>query len=91
MSPPGFDGDFDSSGAAFGLGDPSECHENVAALRRAGRGDICTGFALPEDGYWLLHSWLVEPSGRVIETTEERTAYYGHRFDDEGAKLFAGT
>jgi hypothetical protein len=30
-----------------------------------------------------------EPSGRIIETTELRDAYFGYQLDDAGAAIFA--
>jgi hypothetical protein len=50
---------------------------------------LSTGFALSDDGMWRPHSWLRASSGTLIETTEQRVAYYGFAFDDEGAELFA--
>ena len=80
---------FDPENAAVEEGEPSECHANVVSLWREGRGAICTGYALSPDGLWRPHSWLREPSGRIVETTERRDAYYGHEFDEEGAAIFA--
>jgi hypothetical protein len=81
---------FDPTDARFALGEPSECHENVASLWAAGEGHPCTGFALSEDGLWRSHSWLFDATARVVETTEARAAYYGYEFADaEGAALFA--
>jgi hypothetical protein len=69
-------------------GDPSECHANAVALWRAGRGAICTGYALSGER-WRSHSWVAAPGGVIIETTELRAAYYGFELDDDGAAIFA--
>jgi hypothetical protein len=70
-------------------GEPSECHANVVSLWRAGRGAVCNGFALSDDGLWRSHSWLSEPCGHIVETTELRTAYFGSQLDDHTAEVFA--
>jgi hypothetical protein len=69
-------------------GDPSECHANAVALWRAGRGSICTGYAL-SDERWRSHSWIAAPGGVIIETTALRDAYYGYELDGDGAAIFA--
>jgi hypothetical protein len=65
------------------------CHVNVARLHRAGRGAIATGYALAEDGLWREHSWIVEASGAVVETTVPWVLYYGCMLDDGEARRFA--
>lgn len=70
--------------AIFEAGAPSRCHENVATLLERGRTDGgatvsegCYGYALSEDGLWRPHSWAVDSTGRVIETTVPRQCYVG--------------
>jgi hypothetical protein len=74
--------------AVVEAGASGECHANAVALWRSGRGAISTGFALSDDGMWRAHSWLRESSGRLIETTEQRVAYFGLALDHEDADLF---
>ena len=74
-------------------GEPSQCHRNSALLWNANRGkcQICTGYALSDDGLWRQHSWVVQPlslSWRVWETTEKRVAYFGVVFNDEECERF---
>lgn len=65
-------------------GEPSRCHDNVAALLylaeqegyTAIRGGM-TGYALSPDGLWRQHSWAYGLEGEIYETTVERTAYFG--------------
>lgn len=80
---------YDPANATLEAGEPSECHANVARLWRAGRGSICTGYAL-SNGRWRSHSWIAARDGAIIETTEPRDAYYGIELDDQGAQTFAG-
>ena len=57
----------------------SRCHQNVAALWRNQKPQIvaiATGYALSNDGLWRQHSWGLLRDG-VLETTEERTRYFG--------------
>lgn len=68
----------------------SDCHNNAVALWR--RGDavaVGTGYALSDDGLWREHSWAWDDQGRIIETTESRSRYFGLRFDADGAEWFA--
>jgi hypothetical protein len=81
---------FETGTVRLDEGDPSDCHVNVVRLWREGHGAICTGFALSPDDYWRHHSWIRDPSGAIVETTEVRSVYFGFEFDDEGAELFAG-
>ena len=80
---------FDPNSATLEPGEANDCHANVVKLWRAGRGTVCSGFALSPDGKWRCHSWLRDHSGSVVETTVPRTAYFGLAFDDEAAELFA--
>lgn len=72
---------------------PSHCHCNAAQFWAANKGrcQICTGYALSEDGIWRQHSWLVQPltrSWRIWETTVKRVAYFGVIFDDAECERF---
>ena len=80
---------FDAGTAELEPGNPNDCHANSSALWREGRGALCIGYALSEDMLWRSHSWVQAPTGRLIETTEVREAYFGWQLDDEGAELFA--
>lgn len=81
-------GDFWGGAARLELGRRNGCHANAARLWEQGRGDIATGYALSPDGYWRQHSWVVAPDG-LIETTQERTRYYGAVLTDTEAAGFA--
>lgn len=65
-------------------GIPSECHKNSSLLWKCNKDKvnikICTGYGLSDDGLWRQHSWTVylDTDGpKIVETTEERLAYYG--------------
>ena len=79
------------AGAAARLeaGEGSACHGNVARLHRTGGGAIATGYALAADGLWREHSWIVEASGSVVETTVSWVLYYGCMLNDDEARRFA--
>jgi hypothetical protein len=83
--------------------EPNRCHDNVSELWK-GRGPrsrlfaIVTGYALtdddsdPDDGIWRPHSWaLSRTAGRIliIETTLERSQYFGLILDGQNADIFA--
>lgn len=73
-------------------GEPSSCHQNVAALWKARPKTIriMTGYALSDDHIWRCHSWAIDKySGRLIETTVERDLYYGIRLSAKEAARFA--
>lgn len=53
------------------------CHGNSACLMREGLGEVVNGYALSPDGLWRNHSWLLQPNGKLIETTVRRKAYFG--------------
>jgi hypothetical protein len=71
-------------------GRPSDCHGNVGRLwiRRKGRIEIATGYALSDDGLWRSHSWGFE-ADHVIETTEARELYFGILLAPARAARFA--
>jgi hypothetical protein len=69
----------------------NSCHQNVASIWRSHRFGIvgvATGYALSDDGLWRQHSWGVLRSG-VLETTEERTKYFGILHQGAEADHFA--
>src|SRR5690606_30133884 len=63
-------------------GQQSQCHRNSCLCWEANHTTmmVATGYALSKDGLWRQHSWCVQPhdgSIRIVETTEERIAYFG--------------
>lgn len=60
-------------------GEASRCHQNVLRLWKIDPGlQVCTGYALSNDGIWRSHSWCFDPPNyRILETTEKRIAYHG--------------
>lgn len=76
---------------SFIKGRPSQCHENSSLIWNDNKSliQIMTGYALSEDGMWRQHSWCIYKSdGQIIETTENRLAYFGFILTDEEAELF---
>ena len=68
----------------------SQCHVNTAHLWLEGRVQgIATGYALSDDGLWRQHSWGLDDHGRIVETTEERIAYFGFRLNGSESREFA--
>lgn len=70
---------------------PSSCHQNMAAVwqkREHGIVAIATGYALSEDGLWRQHSWGILRDG-LLETTKERSKYFGIVLQGESADIFA--
>jgi hypothetical protein len=71
-------------------GQVSKCHENAAALwpsRKYGIVGIGTGYAL-SGGLWRQHSWGILREG-ILETTQERTKYFGLILQGPRADRFA--
>ena len=70
----------------------SNCHLNVARLCTSGRGQIASGWALPEDGLWREHSWLVRSPGTehesLVETTRRWLLYHGYPLNEEETGWF---
>src|SRR5262245_16943905 len=60
--------------------EPCRCHSNAAHLwcRSRGKIAIVSGYALSDDGLWCQRSWGLDGES-IIETTCERTAYFGYR------------
>jgi hypothetical protein len=69
-------------------GEGNACHVNVARLHRTRGGAIATGYALAEDGLWREHSWIVEASDSIVETTVAWVLYYGCMLNDGEALRF---
>lgn len=71
-------------------GAPNSCHGNVAALC-AGDPSLshAFGWALTPDGMWRVHSWAVRDDGSTVDTTMERTAYFGVVLTDSERERFA--
>ena len=78
---------FATAGLRLKLGNEFRCHENVAELYAEGKGQICTGYALSNDGLWRQHSWASDRRG-IVETTETRVLYFGYELTDCEAELF---
>lgn len=65
------------SKADFNKMEAINCHGNSVCLMEEGLGEVVNGYALSPDGLWRNHSWLLQPNGRLIETTVRRKAYFG--------------
>ena len=50
---------------------------------------IATGYYLPINGAWRKHSWVVTPSGIILDPHSAGRQYFGIRLDGIGALLFA--
>jgi hypothetical protein len=67
----------------------NQCHQNAAYNYQQDGHPIVTGYALSDDGAWRQHTWNIDKStGKVIETTEERTAYFGFVLEKDEASQF---
>ncbi|MFG1604943.1 hypothetical protein [Actinoplanes sp. NPDC049265] len=59
-------------------GEPGDCHSNVAARWIDGTiARIGTGCALSGDDLWRQHSWGLNSSDELVETSDQRHAYVG--------------
>jgi hypothetical protein len=68
----------------------SDCHANAVRIWREGHAvGIGTGYALSDDGLWREHSWGLAEDGFIIETTADRTSYFGVEMRDDFAEWFA--
>tara|TARA_Y100000310_G_scaffold103027_1_gene101175 strand:+ start:3056 stop:3604 length:549 start_codon:yes stop_codon:yes gene_type:complete len=70
---------------------PSQCHFNSARLWDADSSNLSlmTGYALSDDGMWRQHSWCIhQESGKIIETTELRIAYFGFVMTPDESEAF---
>ena len=71
-------------------GEPRDCHGNTSVLWADGKVDhIVTGYALSPDGVWRQHTWGLQGSGEIVETTVAREKYFGVVLTDEEAAKFA--
>jgi hypothetical protein len=70
-------------------GDRNRCHTNCSTAWEAepDRYRIKTGFGLRR-GCWRRHTWLLDPAGRVVETTVPQELYFGVILDPEQAWSF---
>ena len=68
----------------------NECHRNCAAMWKSSPDtvSIVTGYCLSSDAMWREHSWLIDDSDNIIETTVPRTRYFGIRLNGENAQEF---
>ncbi len=74
---------FSNRGLKVVDGEPSQCHDNVMALWKTKPDDyfVVTGYGLSKDSIWRPHSWCFDrTTGKIIETTERRTKYFGVEF-----------
>lgn len=70
-------------------GRPNACHMNTAALWAVKAGvRIVTGYALTDDGMWRPHTWGMR-ARNIIETTFERTPYFGVQLTADESQMFA--
>jgi|TARA_Y100000034_G_scaffold125828_1_gene176141 hypothetical protein len=72
-------------------GAPCQCHRNSAYCWEANKSllDICTGYALSEDGIWRQHSWcMLKETKQVVETTIKRIEYFGFVLSSDEAQTF---
>lgn len=79
------------------LGRSRQAHYNASVIWKNKRKNkdelvrIATGYALSDDGMWRSHTWCVlveEESNTIIETTEERLAYFGFVLSETEAAAF---
>lgn len=72
-------------------------HRNAADLYRAQPEQLTlvTGYGLNHRGDWQHHSWLIRTDGRLLESGDLRTAYFGMELSEAAlpgsAQLFVGT
>lgn len=80
----------ESTACVFARGERADCLVNTVALWR--RGDaiaIGAGYALSGDLIWRQHSWALDREGRLMETTETQSRYFGVRITGQQADWFA--
>lgn len=75
-------------GSLLRRGNEGACHYNAAMNFKNGSCGIMTGYALSDDGVWRMHSWNIDVDGTLIETTEERSAYFGFVLTPEECEVF---
>jgi hypothetical protein len=77
--------------ARFFKGEPCECHRNSALYWEKNKEKVVlmTGYALSNDSMWRQHSWCAFiKSGKVIESTKGRKAYFGFAMTRDEANAF---
>ena len=87
---------FNTDGILMNVGAQNQCHRNSALCWEANKDlcDICTGYALSDDGIWRQHSWCLRShstrkiKGEIVETTEPRIKYFGFILTTEEAEEF---
>lgn len=77
-------------------GEERECHSNSFQLWSENKEafSLVTGCGLSEDGLWRQHSWIIRKrptsgQARIIETTLQRTKYFGFILTDAEAEAFS--
>ena len=70
---------FPLEGIRMHRGAPSQCHSNALMLVTSGAAEMmATGYGYrAEDGLWIQHSWGLDGSDHIIETTVKFDAYFG--------------
>jgi hypothetical protein len=84
----------DGSEVTFKKAQANQCHLNSAKLwsKSKNKHFIVTGFALSEDSdgiqLWRQHTWIETVDGRIIESTESRSYYFGFKLNKREAEKF---
>ena len=68
------------------------CHDNSLHLYFQYGYQLCTGYALSDDGMWRQHSWCIYKTPRttkIVETTVPRVAYFGYVLGETSRHQFA--
>jgi hypothetical protein len=70
---------FPLEGIKMHRGAPSQCHSNAMMLVTSGVAEMmATGYGYrAQDGLWIQHSWGLDGSHHIIETTIKFDAYFG--------------
>ena len=82
---------FQGSDVKLKRGRPCDCHANCVRFWQLNKNKyhIVTGYGMSPDQKWKRHSWLLDKSGKIIETTVPRAIYFGIVFNNEGAEVFS--
>jgi hypothetical protein len=68
----------DGSSAILLPGEPRGCHAKTVDLLCKGEiASFVSGWALPDDGGWLEHSWGLSADAKIVETTVVQSVYFG--------------
>lgn len=68
------------------------CHDNSLHLYFQYGYQLCTGYALSDDGMWRQHSWCIYKTPhttKIVETTVPRVAYFGYVLGETSRHQFA--